>query len=99
MFAIRTVPGFLPFVRAPSPPSSSSSSLFFDKTPLLGGMKFAFKIKTEPVTQATIIIGVVAFSSRLLAGISFYLGATAAGIVCAIVLGINVRLTLRLSPR
>ena len=98
MFAIRTVPGFLPFVRAPSPPSSSSSSLFFDKTPLLGGMKFAFKIKTEPVTQAVIIIGIVAFSSRLLAAIVIYLGAGLAGVVCAIALVIIVYLALRLAP-
>ncbi len=60
--AVGTVPGFLPFARASSMPSSSSYSLFFDRSPLLGGMKFAVKIMTKPVTQAAIIIGVVAFA-------------------------------------
>jgi hypothetical protein len=35
-------------------------------------MKFAFEIKTEPVTQAAIIIAVVAFSSNSLAMIAIY---------------------------
>ena len=57
-----------------------------------------FKIKTEPVTQAVIIIGIVAFSSRLLAAIVIYLGAGSAGVVCAIALVIIVYLALRLAP-
>jgi hypothetical protein len=48
-------------------------------------MKFAFEIKTKPVTQATIIIGDVAFSSSSIARIAIYLGSAPAGIVCAIV--------------
>jgi hypothetical protein len=79
-------------------PSSSSSSSFFDMSPLLGGMKFAFEIKTEPVTQAVIIIGVVAFASGSLAPTAIYLGSPSAGIVCAIVLAIIVYLALRLAP-
>jgi hypothetical protein len=47
-------------------------------------MKFAFEIKTKPVMQATIIIGVVAFSSGSIARIVIYLGSALAG-VCAIV--------------
>ena len=72
-FSIGTAPGFLPFVRVPSPPTFSSSSLIFDRLSLLGGMKFAFKIITKPITQAAIIISVVAFSSRLLPTIPIYL--------------------------
>ncbi len=37
-------------------------------------MKFAFEIKTKPVTQAAIIIAIVAFSSVLLALNAIYLG-------------------------
>ncbi len=33
-------------------------------------MKFTFEIKTEPVTQATIIVSVLAFSSGSLASIA-----------------------------
>jgi hypothetical protein len=35
-------------------------------------MKFAFDIKTEPVTQAAIIVAVVAFSSGSLATVAVY---------------------------
>jgi hypothetical protein len=35
-------------------------------------MKFAFEIKTEPVTQASIILAVVAFLSGSLATIAIY---------------------------
>jgi len=38
----------------------------------LRSMKFAFEIKTEPVTQASIIVAVVAFSSGSLATIAIY---------------------------
>jgi hypothetical protein len=61
-------------------------------------MKFAFKIKTKPVTQAVIIIGIVAFASGSLASIAIYLGSPSAGIVCAIILVIIVYLALRLAP-
>jgi hypothetical protein len=79
-------------------PSSSSSSLFFDRLPLLGGMKFAFKIKTKPVTQAAIIIIIIAFALGLLALIAIYLRSPLVGIVCAIVLAIIVYLALCLAP-
>ncbi len=67
--------------------------------PSFRGMKFAFEIKTEPVTQATIIIGVVAFSSGLIATIAIYLGSAPAGIVCVIVLAVIDYLALHLAPR
>jgi hypothetical protein len=62
-------------------------------------MKFAFEIKTEPVTQAAIIIAVVAFSSVSLASLAIYLGSSSAGIVCTIILAVIVYLALRLAPR
>jgi hypothetical protein len=62
------------------------------------GKKFAFKIKTEPVTQAAIIIGIVAFSSGSLATIAVYLGTPSTGIVCAVILAVVVYLALRLAP-
>ncbi len=61
-------------------------------------MKLVFKIKTEPVTQATIIIGVVAFASGSLAMIAIYIDSKIAGIICTIVLGFILCLALRLAP-
>ena len=61
-------------------------------------MKFASEIKTEPATQAAIIIGAIAFSSGSLATIAIYLRAASTGILCAIVLAIIVYLALRLTP-
>jgi hypothetical protein len=61
------------------------------------GMKFAFKIKTKPVTQAAIVISIVAFSSGSLATIEIYLGTPLAGIVCAVVLVVIVYLVLCLA--
>jgi hypothetical protein len=61
-------------------------------------MKFAFEIKTKPVTQAAIIISIVAFASGFLALIAIYLRSLLAGIVCTIVLVIIVYLTLCLNP-
>jgi hypothetical protein len=61
-------------------------------------MKSAFEIKTEPVTQAMIIIGVIAFALGSLVSIAIYLGSPLAGIVCAIVLEIIIYLALRLAP-
>ncbi len=46
-------------------------------------MKFAFEIKTEPVTQATVIIGVVAFASGSRGTIAIYVDTPLAGISCA----------------
>ncbi len=65
---------------------------------IAGGMTFAFKIKTKPVTQAAIIIRVVVFSSGSLATIAVYLGTPPTGIACAIVLVVIVYLALRLAP-
>jgi hypothetical protein len=62
-------------------------------------MKLIFDIKTEPVTQATIIIGVVAFASGSLATIVIYIDSPIAGIICAVVLAIIVYLAPRLAPR
>jgi hypothetical protein len=62
-------------------------------------MKFAFEIKTKPVTQATIIIGIVAFSSSLIAMIAIYLGSVLVDIVCVIVFAVIVYLALHLAPR
>ena len=61
-------------------------------------MKFAFEIMTEPVTQAAIIIGVIAFSSDSLTLIVIYLGSPSVGIICAIVLAIIVSLALYSAP-
>jgi hypothetical protein len=66
--------------------------------PIACGMKFAFKIKTKPVTHAVIIIGIFVFSSGPLATISVYLGSPSASIVCAFVLAIIVYLALHLAP-
>jgi hypothetical protein len=62
-------------------------------------LKFALEIMTEPVTQAMIIIGTVAFSSSLIATIAIYLGSAPAGVVCDIVPMVIIYLTLRLAPR
>jgi hypothetical protein len=61
-------------------------------------MKFAFEIKTKLVTQAVIIIGILAFALDSLLLIAIYLGSPSAGIVCTIVLAIIVYLALRLAP-
>jgi hypothetical protein len=61
-------------------------------------MKFAFEIKTEPVTQAAIIVAVIAFSSGSLATIAVY-AQSPTGITCAVALTIIVYLALRFLPR
>jgi hypothetical protein len=67
-------------------------------SPLASVMKFAFKIKTKPVTQATNIIAVVAFSSTSLALIVIYLQSPLVSAFCAVVLEVVVYLALRLAP-
>ena len=62
-------------------------------------MKFAFEIKTEPVTQASIIVAVIAFSSGSLATIAIYAQSPPVSIICLVVLAFIVYLTLRFSPR
>jgi hypothetical protein len=61
-------------------------------------MKFAFEIKTEPVTQAAIIAAVIAFSSGSLAMIVVYTGSPAVSTTCAVALAVIVYLALRFSP-
>ena len=61
-------------------------------------MKFIFEIKIEPVTQATIIIGVVTFASGSLATIAIYVNSPIAGIICAVVLAFIFYLALCLAP-
>ncbi len=60
--------------------------------------KLDFEINTKPVTQAAIIVGVVAFASGSLATIAIYISSPIAGIICAVVLVIVVYLALCLAP-
>ena len=62
-------------------------------------MKFAFEIKTEPVTQASIIVAVIAFSSGSLATIAIYAQSPPVSVICSVVLAFIVYLALRFSPR
>jgi hypothetical protein len=62
-------------------------------------MKFAFEIKTEPVTQAAIVVAVVAFSSSSLATVAVYAQSPTISVICLVVLAIIVYLALRFSPR
>jgi hypothetical protein len=62
-------------------------------------MKFVFEIKTEPVTQASIIISIVAFSSGSLAMIAVYSDSPSVCVLCAIVLALIVYAALRFAPR
>jgi hypothetical protein len=64
-------------------------------------MKFAFEIKTKPVTQAqaVIIIAVVVFSSGSLARVTIYAQSPLVSIICSVVLTTVVYLALRFSPR
>jgi hypothetical protein len=61
-------------------------------------MRFAFEIKTEPVTQAAIIVAFVAFSSGSLVMVSIYAQSPPVSIICSVVLEIIVYLALRFSP-
>ena len=62
-------------------------------------MKFAFEIKMKPVTQAAIIVAVVAFSFGSLANVAVYAQSPTVSIICSVVLTIIVYLALRFSPR
>jgi hypothetical protein len=66
--------------------------------PLALVMKFTFKIKTKPVTQATIIVAIVAFSSGSLALIAIYSQSSSVSAFYAVVLAVVVYLALRLAP-
>jgi hypothetical protein len=61
-------------------------------------MKFAFEIETEPVTQAAVMIGVVAFASGSLVMIEIYIDTPLAGIFCAVTLAVIISPALRLAP-
>jgi hypothetical protein len=90
---------FLPLTRAPS--HTLSFEPFLPSAPSLLAllMKFAFEIKTEPVTQAAIIVTVVAFSSGSLATVAVYAQSPPICTICSVVLAIIVYLALRFSPR
>jgi hypothetical protein len=62
-------------------------------------MKLVFEIKTEPVTQASIIVAVVAFSSGSLATIAIYSQSPSVCVICTIVLAVIVYSALHLAPR
>jgi hypothetical protein len=52
-------------------------------------MKFAFEIKTVPVTWAAVIMGIVTFASGSLGTIAIYVDTPLAGIFCAVCPGGN----------
>jgi hypothetical protein len=62
-------------------------------------MKLVLEIKTEPVTQASIIVAMVAFSSGSLASIAIYSQSSLVCVCCVIALAIKVYSALRLAPR
>jgi hypothetical protein len=53
-------------------------------------MKLVFEIKTEPVTQATIIVVIVTVSSGSLASIAIYSQSTYVHIFCCVILAIVI---------
>ncbi len=62
-------------------------------------MKLVSKINTKPVTQANIIVAIVAFSSGLLALIAIYSQSPLVSVFCAIILAVIIYSALRLAPR
>jgi hypothetical protein len=66
---------------------------------LLAGDEICLQNKTEPVTQAAIIIGVITFALGSLATITIYVITPLAGISRAMALAVIVYLALRLAPR
>ena len=62
-------------------------------------MKLVFEIKTEPVTQASIIIAIVTVSSGSLASIAISAPNTSVSIFCSVALAVIVYIALRLAPR
>jgi hypothetical protein len=61
-------------------------------------MKFAFEIKTEPVTQVAIIVAVIAFSSCSLATIEIYANSPTVSTFCTVILAIIIYLALFFAP-
>jgi hypothetical protein len=88
---------FLPFTRAFPHHSPLSPLLPSYLLPLAWVMKFAFKIKTEPVSQASIIVAIVAFSSGSLASIAIYSQSPSVSTSCAVILVVIVYLALSLA--
>jgi hypothetical protein len=62
-------------------------------------MKLVFEIKTEPVTQAFIIVAVVTSSSGALASIATYSNSQPVCVLGALVLALVIYTALRLAPR
>ena len=62
-------------------------------------MKLVFEIKTEPVTQAFIIVAVVTSSSGALALIATYSNSQPVCVLGALVLALVIYTALRLAPR
>jgi hypothetical protein len=96
--AIGTVPGFLLLARAPSSPPPQVSPLLSPHCHCLGHEN-RLQNQDQPVMQATIIIGIITFSSGSLATIVISRGTPLARIVCAITLAVIVYPTLCLAPR
>jgi hypothetical protein len=67
-------------------------------SPLASVMKFAFEIKTKPVTQAIIIVAVVAFSPGSLALIAIYSQSPSVSAFCPVILAVVVYLALHFVP-
>ena len=61
-------------------------------------MKLIFEVKTEPVTQTTIITAIVTVSSGSLASIGIYSKSTPVCILCFGVLAISIYTVLCLEP-
>ena len=61
-------------------------------------MKFVFEVKTEPVTQAAIVIAIVTVSSGSLATIAIYSQSPPVCTFYAMALAIIVYSALRLAP-
>ncbi len=80
-------------------PHCAVSRFFKRLTAHSSGMKFAFKIKTKPVTQATIIIAVNTVSSGSLALIAIYSQSLLVYLSCTVVLAIIVYVALHMAPR
>ncbi len=95
--AIVIIQWFLPLMQASTQHSPSSPLLHSYLLPLASVMKFAFEIKTEPVTQASIIV-VVTFSSKSLASIAIYSQSPLVSASYAVILAVIVFSALYLAP-
>jgi hypothetical protein len=94
----RCCPWILPLRQAPSQTLFFKPSLQFLAPLHFSGMKFGFKIKTEPMTQASIIITVITVSLGPLVMIAIHSRSSLVCIFCAVILAIIVYAALRLAP-